>query len=320
MLTAPYWPMTGAVAAIIGVGGLSLVIAHTSQVVVMDLHIERRAHPLNGHYTDCFSNADKHFRSRNAAKRTLRALGEESVTPAMIADHADRLSIHRVGGERSSTYRASFRHRDSAYALQFLQTHAARFVGEQRDRAVSVMTAEVQFLEMTLDEQAAEVRHRKEQLRRFERSVEHLSADRRALMRLLQRRVDTDLEREHARALVHRAATTSFVDEPAESESALRAKVGSLSRALTELDREISQKRPTNLRWVDIEREYTSLLRAHGNASDRLRRVQGHLTDSTTQLEIERREAEQRYRVIRPPRLCWRSLAAWRARPGLCCL
>ncbi len=190
-----------------------------------------------------FSAAEQDFVSPALMRSTLVGLGTKFPSDTDITQTLKAIKLEPTA---YMTYTATYRHRDPAYAVRFLQKHAGNYIEASVRNSIHVVQAEVEFLTTRLKEREAELTKTEAELTEFKKkhleglpefSSGHVSS-REALM---QRRVEVAAQVSKSRLEFGEAQKRLATESPA-----LSKKVGSAApfeQALSEVERKLAEDR-----------------------------------------------------------------------------
>ena len=225
MFFLPYWKVIALLAIMFAaLGAASVKFTPPSRTAVFEVTLSPRVsqNPLGQYRGNVafFKSAEQNFRSGQQVTKTLTELGEEGISPGLVASLQGRLAFKSVGPPQPNTYRGSFTDQDGGYAVQFLQTHVKLFLESEIEKTLRVMKGEAEFLAEQLAETENELRRTEAELLEFKKqNIDGLPAQAQANYSLL-----FNLQQEKSRvelALIRARSQQKLIQEQMRLESPL---------------------------------------------------------------------------------------------------
>ncbi|MCB9648540.1 MAG: FHA domain-containing protein [Deltaproteobacteria bacterium] len=171
----PYWKSV-LVLALLGLAG---GIAHAKlkpppavAVFEVALHSQTSSNPLGPYYgrlQKFFQSAEQNFTSASLIQKTLMELGVENPTPAQMAATKSHLTFKSAGPPTPDTFTGTYTDKDPDRALRFLETHVKLYLESEVEKALKVLKAEADFLEVQVSEMAKDLRKSEVELMEFKK-------------------------------------------------------------------------------------------------------------------------------------------------------
>lgn len=112
-----------------------------------------------------FGSAETNFRSQALIESTLARMGESERSAARLTAVQKSLSLSPIGFE--NTYKGSFEHEDSGWALSFLENHVQTYLDTEIEKTIKVIRVEADFLARQLAQTEQELRRTETELLAF---------------------------------------------------------------------------------------------------------------------------------------------------------
>ena len=331
----PYWKMIAALGILFAIaGGMSVKLTPPTRTAsfIVNLIPKVRNNPVAeyGGNVAFFKSAEQNFRAGQQVAKTLTELGEENITPGLVAALQGSLNFESVGPPQPNTYRGSFSDRNGEYAVKFLETHLKLFLETEIEKTLRLMKNETEFLADQLNQTEKELQRTESELLQFKKeNIDGLPAQAQAnyslLFNLQQEKSRVELALTRARAqqklseeqmriespLIEAERTTSdpyrdviatknrlLVEARAAGKGTAHPDVQRLTRELTEL------KRLSKKAQKDAKETVTAQNPTYRRIADQLRSYQLSETVAIKELaKLERRIQNVRKLVARLPEL-----------------
>lgn len=174
-----FWPyrtlIAGCASAGLVLGASSLVLFPPRATASFDvrLHSKASANPLErfeGGHVEFFRSAPTTFRSTALIARTLAALGEHAASAERLDDVQHALAFDNTSMDESTqTWTGRFQGETGAHGLAFLTKHVEVYLGAEIEKTLKIIKAQVEFLQLQLEETEKQLRATEARLLTFKR-------------------------------------------------------------------------------------------------------------------------------------------------------
>jgi pSer/pThr/pTyr-binding forkhead associated (FHA) protein/uncharacterized protein involved in exopolysaccharide biosynthesis len=172
---APYWKSV----LILVVAGLVGGVVHaklkpppavaTFEVALQSATSSNPLGPYSGRLQKFFQSAEQNFTSGSLIQKTLMELGVENPSPAQLAATKGNLTFKSAGPPTPDTFTGTYTDKDPDRALRFLETHVKLYLEAEVEKALKVLKAEADFLEVQVGEMAKDLRKSEVELMEFKK-------------------------------------------------------------------------------------------------------------------------------------------------------
>ena len=172
---APYWKSIVFLVVAGLVGGIAHAKLRPPPAVAtfeVALHSATSSNPLGPYYgrlQKFFQSAEQNFTSASLIQKTLMELGVENPTPAQMAATKGNLTFKSAGPPTPDTFTGTYTDKDPDRALRFLETHVKLYLEAEVEKALKVLKAEADFLEVQVGEMAKDLRKSEVELMEFKK-------------------------------------------------------------------------------------------------------------------------------------------------------